>query len=176
MLTKADIEKYFMAEKQAALVVLIIGVVAIVLSLVFLLALRTNLFKGAAIPLLVLGLMQCAVGYSIYKRSDGDRIRNVYAYDMNPDQLRKEELPRMQKVEKHFVIYKAVEIGFAVIGIILIFLYKGQPEKSFWVGFGLTLLIQGVLLFGIESIASQRARSYTLQLSAWLNPAMKPNS
>ncbi|NML19727.1 hypothetical protein HHL16_02525 [Pseudoflavitalea sp. G-6-1-2] len=168
MLTKADIEKYFMAEKQAGLIVLIIGLVAIVLALVFFFALRTNLFKGAAVPLLLLGLMECAIGFSIYRKSDGDRIRNVYAYDMNPDQLRNEELPRMQKVEKHFVIYKVAELGFAIIGIVLIFLYKAQPEKSFWVGLGLTLLIQGVLLFGMETIAAQRAKVYTQKLAEWL--------
>lgn len=168
MFTKADIEKYFMAEKQAGLIVLIIGSIAVVLALVFFFALRTNLCKGAAIPLLLLGIMQCAIGFSVYRKSDGDRIRNVYAYDMNPDQLKNEELPRMQKVEKHFVMYKAMEIGFAIIGIMLILLYKGQPEKSFWVGLGLALLIQGVLLFGLEMMAAQRAKVYTKKLSEWL--------
>ena len=168
MLTKPDIEKYFMAEKQAGLLVLVIGVIAVLIGLIFFLVLKTNLFKGAAIPLLVLGALECFVGYSIYKRSDADRISNVYAYDMNPQQLRTEELPRMETVNKNFVIYKGVEVGLAVLGIILMILYRGQAERSFWVGFGLTLVIQGVLLFGMETIATQRAKDYTRKLSAYL--------
>ena len=168
MLTKADIEKYFMAEKQAGLIVLIIGLIAIVLALIFFFAIRTGLFKGAAIPFLFLGLMECMIGYAIYNRSDNDRIKNVYAYDMNPQQLKTEELPRLQKLDKHFVVYKSVEVGFALLGIIIMLLFLGQAEKSFWVGLGLALLIQGILLFGIETIASQRAKEYTRKLSAWL--------
>lgn len=168
MLSKADIEKYFLSEKQAALMVLIIGAIAILLGLIFLFALRTSLFKGAAVPLLVLGLLECIVGYAIHKRSDADRVRLVYAYDMNPQQLKSEELPRMQEVNRKFVIYQAVEIGLVVIGIALLILYRGQTERSFWVGLGLSLIIQGVLLFGMETISTQRAKEYTRKLSAYL--------
>lgn len=168
MLTKTDIEKYFLAEKQGAMLVLIIGGIAILLGLIFFLAFRTSLFRGAAIPLVVLGIFECVIGYGIFKKTDEERIKLVYAYDMNPDQLRTEELPRLQELNKRFVIYKAVEIGLVLFGIILMILYRGRPERSFWVGFGLTLIIQGVLLFGIESIAAQRAKEYTRKLSAYL--------
>ncbi|MBO9634457.1 MAG: hypothetical protein J7578_15185 [Chitinophagaceae bacterium] len=168
MLTKSDIEKYFLAEKQGALLVLIIGGIAILIGLIFFVAFRTGLFRGAAIPLLVLGIMECFVGYGIYKRSDEERIKLVYAYDMNPSLLKTEELPRMQELNKRFRIYQAVEIGFVLVGIILMILYNGRTERSFWVGFGLTLVIQGVSLFGIETMATQRAKEYTRKLSGYL--------
>jgi uncharacterized membrane protein HdeD (DUF308 family) len=168
MLTKPDIEKYFLAEKQGAMMVLIIGAIAVLIGLIFFFALRTSLFKGAAIPLLVLGILECFVGYVVHKRSDGERIKLVYAYDMDPQQLKTQELPRMQEVNKKFVVYKAVELGLVLAGLILLILYRGQSERSFWVGFGLSLVIQGVLLFGIETIATQRAKEYTRKLSAYL--------
>ena len=55
MLTKADIEKYFIAEKQESLVFLVIGIAAILLALIFYFAVKTQVFRGAAMPLLVLG-------------------------------------------------------------------------------------------------------------------------
>lgn len=168
MLTKTDIEKYFLAEKQGALMVLIIGAIAILIALIFFFVFKSNLFKGAAIPLIALGIMECVVGYSIHKRSDEERVKLVYAYDMNPQQLKTEELPRLQELNKRFVIYQAVEVGFVMAGIILMLLYNGISERSFWVGFGLCLVIQGVLLFGIETMAAQRTKEYSRKLSAYL--------
>lgn len=168
MLTKPDIEKYFLAEKQAALIVLIIGAIAVLLALIFFFAFRTSLFKGAAVPLLALGILECIVGYTIHKKSDADRVRIVYAFDMNPQQLKSEELPRMQEVNKKFGTYQAFEIGLVVIGIVLLIMYRGQTERTFWVGLGLGLIIQGILLFGMETISTQRAKEYTRKLSAWL--------
>lgn len=52
MFSKAEIEKYFTAEKQGSLLFLVIGVVAIILELVFYLGLKTSFYKGAAIPIL----------------------------------------------------------------------------------------------------------------------------
>src|SRR5437762_4412597 len=98
MFSKQDIEKYFLAEKQLGLLFIVVGAVAIVLAIIFFFLLKTSFYKGAAIPLLVIGLIQLIAGTTVYKRSDNDRIRNVYAYDMNPGQLKNEELPRMQAV------------------------------------------------------------------------------
>lgn len=160
MLTKADIEKYFIAEKQESLVFLIIGIVAIVLALLFYFAGKTHIYKGAAIPLFVIGLIQAGAGYAVYVRSDDQRISQVYAYDMNPDQLKTVELTRMRKVKMNFLIYRWVEIGAVVTGIILIILFKNQPEKSFWLGFGIALAIMAVVLFFADYIAEKRAVNY----------------
>ena len=86
MFTKADIEKYFNAEKQESLLFMLIGVAGIIAALVFFFFLKTNFHKGAAIPFMLVGLLLAMVGYIVYKRRDDDRIRNVYAYDMNPSQ------------------------------------------------------------------------------------------
>ena len=85
MLTRADIEKYFLAEKQTGLIFIVIGVVAILLAIGFFFYWKTSLFKGMAIPLLIFGLLEAIAGYTIYNRSDKQRIDNVYAFDMNPE-------------------------------------------------------------------------------------------
>ena len=106
MLTKSDIEKYFIAEKQESLLFLIIGIIAIICAIVFILFLKNNFWRGAAVPLIIVGLIQCIVGFTVYNRSDKDRASNVYAFDMNPQQLKQKELPRMKAVNKNFVFYK----------------------------------------------------------------------
>ena len=47
MLTKADIEKYFIAEKQESLVFLVIGIAAIVLALIFYFTVKTQSLPGS---------------------------------------------------------------------------------------------------------------------------------
>ena len=160
MLTKADIEKYFIAEKHESLVFLIIGLVVIILALIFYFSAKTQLYRGAALPLLVLGLMQAVAGYTVYMRSDDQRISQVYAYDMNPDQLKTIELTRMRKVKTNFLIYRWIEIGALVAGLILIVLFFKQPLTSYWLGFGITLTMMAAELFIADFIAEKRAVHY----------------
>jgi uncharacterized membrane protein HdeD (DUF308 family) len=163
-LTKADIEKYFIAEKHESLLFLIIGLVAIVLGLIFYFGVRTHMAKGAAVPFLLLGLIQAIVGYTVYQTSDDQRVNQVYAYDMNPAQLKTKELARMGKVNRHFILYRLIEIGGVLTGIVLILIFRNRPENHFWVGLGIALSVMGAELFIADFIAAKRALQYTQQL------------
>ncbi len=169
MLTKQLIEKYFIAEKNESLIFLIIGIIAIVLAFVCYQFLKTNFYKGAAIPLLVLGLLQAIAGYTVYTRSDKQRIDNVYAYDMNPDKIKNEELPRMKTVNRNFLIYRWIEILFLAAGLLLIFLYRTHVDKTFWYGLGIALAIEAALLLAADYVAADRARRYTEQIEIFVN-------
>jgi hypothetical protein len=167
MLTKTDIEKYFNAEKNESLLFIIIGVAAIMLAIVFFFYLKTNWYKGAAIPFMVVGLMHLVVGFTVYKRSDGDRIRITYAYDMNPGDLTTKEIPRMELVNKNFIIYRYTEIALLLVGLLLYYYFKGNINKSFWAGLGLALCIEASISLGADYFAEKRATVYTNQLKAF---------
>src|SRR5450432_2937294 len=173
MLTKSDIGKYFIAEKQESLVFLVIGIAAVVLALIFYFMVKTHVCRGLAVPLLVLGLMQAVAGYSVYVKSDDQRISQVYAYDMNPDQLKTTELTRMRKVKMNFLIYRWVEIGSIIAGIALVLFFKNQPEKTFWLGFGFTLTLMAAELFIADFIAEKRAMHYVALLEMFKNQISK---
>jgi drug/metabolite transporter (DMT)-like permease len=160
MFTKADIEKYFNAEKAESWIFMAIGIIGIALSVIFFFVLKTNFYKGASVPLLLVGLLLGIVGFTVYKRSDSDRLRNVYAYDMNPAQLKQQEIPRMETVMKNFSIYRYIEIALAIIGICLFFYYGHYTEKFFWKGFGLTLAIMAILALSADYFAEKRGYFY----------------
>ena len=160
MFTKTDIEKYFNAEKSESWVFMSIGIIGIIVAIVFFFGLKTNFYKGAAIPLLLVGLLLGTVGYAVYKRSDEDRIRNVYAYGMDPAQLQNKEIPRMETVMKNFVIYRYIEITLALIGIGLFFYFKNNEVQFFWKGFGLTLAIMALLALSADYFAEKRGHVY----------------
>lgn len=160
MFTKTEIEKYFTGEKQESLVFLGIGIAAIAAAIIFLLIIKTSFYNGMAWPLIIIGLVMTVVGYTIFKRSDDDRKRNVYAYDMNPGQLKEKEIPRMEVVMKSFVTYRYVEIILAATGLFLCFYFNHKPAYSFWQGLGLGLSIMALLGLGADYFAEQRGRIY----------------
>jgi hypothetical protein len=164
MITRLDIEKYFVAEKQESLLFIAIGIAAIIIALLGLFVWKTQCWKGAAIPLIAIALIQIIVGYTVYARSDEDRKRNVYALDMNPQQLITKELPRMEKVNKNFVVYRYVEIALLIAGLAIYFLSRGNIDKQFWLGLGIALAVQSALMLGADYFAEKRALVYTQQL------------
>ena len=97
MFSKTDIETYFNAEKGESLLFIIVGIAAIILAIIFFFVIKSNWYRGAAIPFVVVGMMHLIVGYTVYNRSDADRIRNTYAYDMNPSELKKKSCPGWKK-------------------------------------------------------------------------------
>lgn len=169
MFTKESIERYFFAEKQESLLFLIIGIAAIVLAALGWFWLKTSFYKGMAIPFVLVGLLMGIVGYTVYKRSDGDRIRNVYAYDMNPDELKSKEIPRMEIVMKNFVIYRYTEIVLLLAGIGLFFLYRTQTDKLFWGGIGMGLLIMAAIALVADGFAERRGAVYLEGLKSFVN-------
>ncbi len=160
MFTKADIEKYFHAEKSESWLFIVIAVVAVIAAIVFFFFIKTNFHKGVAAPLLLIGLLLGITGFTVYKRSDKDRLRNVYAYDMNPAQLKAQEIPRMETVMKNFVIYRYAEIALALLGIGLFVYFKNNEVHQFWKGFGIALAIMALLALAADYFAEKRGHVY----------------
>ncbi|MEP6711336.1 MAG: hypothetical protein ABJA37_02915 [Ferruginibacter sp.] len=161
MFSKTDIEKYFIAEKNESLLFIIIGIAAIALAVLFFFFIKTNWYKGAAIPFFIVGLLHLVVGYTVYKRSDADRQQNVYAYDMNPSLLKAKEIPRMEKVNTSFIIYRYTEIFLLIAGLALFLYFKNDSSKTFWVGLGVALAIEAAISLGADYFAATRAQVYT---------------
>lgn len=168
MFTKADIEKYFMAEKQESLLFILIGIAGVVSAIVFFFFLKSSFYKGATIPSLLIGLLLAVVGFTVYKRSDDDRRRNVYAYDLNPADLKDKELPRMKVVMKNFVIYRYTEIFLLLLGAALYVYFIKDIANDFWRGFGLALAVMSLLALTADYFAEKRGRTYTSGIESFI--------
>lgn len=160
MFTKADAEAYFTAEKIESLVFVLLGITAIVVALVFWLWLKTPLHKGAAVPIVVIGLLQFTVGYAVYSRSDAQRKDIVYKMDLNPDAIVTHEIPRMEKVMRNFVIYRWIEIGLLIAAFAGIFLFKNQPDKMMLYGVARGLAVMAAIALMADITAEKRGAVY----------------
>jgi protein-S-isoprenylcysteine O-methyltransferase Ste14 len=166
---KIAIEKYFSAEKSGSRLFMAIGIIAFIIALIFFFAMKENFYRGAAVPLAVVGLILTVVGFVVYKRSDNDRIRNVYAYDMNPGELREKELPRMRIVMRNFVILRWIEIILFLAGTGLYIYFIRDFEHDLLRGLGLGLAIMALLALLADHFAEKRGRIYTKELEDFVS-------
>jgi hypothetical protein len=160
MFTKTDIEKYFKAEKSASGLFITIGIASIVLAIIFFFFLKIEFYKGVAIPLFFFGLLLTIVGATIYKRSDQDRTRNVYAYDMNPSELKQKEIPRMQTAMKNFVLCRWIEIVLLAVGIGLYVYFIRDIDHDLWRGLGIGLSGMALVALIADYFAEKRGHVY----------------
>jgi hypothetical protein len=115
--------------------------------------------------LIVIGLIQCVVGFTVYTRSDKQKADVAYNIGMEPVSfVKQKELPRMKTVMKNFVIYRWIEIAFIVTGLVLVFIFRTNSDKTFWYGFGVALTIQAMLRLGADYFAEKRGEVYTNKL------------
>lgn len=147
---------------------LIICVISIIMAMVFLFGLKTNFFKGVAVVFLLLGVIEIIVGAVVYKRSDKDRLTQVYAYDMNPQKLKNEELPRIKKVNKTFVFLSYAEIVLGLAGLIVFLIFRNDPTKRFLCGISLGVFVQMIIIFSFDQVAAKRAMVYTKGLESFV--------
>jgi hypothetical protein len=162
------VHKYFMEEKQAGLIFLVIGSLAMIVGIICFFFLKSNpsFFKGVAIPLIAVGLIQGIVGYTVYSRSDKQRKDIAYSMGLEPVPFVKtNELPRMQKVMKSFNILMVVEIVLLVVGIGLFLYFNKTSDKSFWKGIGLSLAIMALTTGVLDFLAEKRGKQYTSELT-----------
>lgn len=163
------VHKYFMAERQAALGFLVIGSVAIIVALLFYFFIRTHpaFFKGAAIPLLLLGLLTAIAGFTLFQRSNQQRLHAAYAIGIDPGFIRQEELPRMEKVLRNFRLLFWVELVLLATGLSLFIYYR--PAMHWAGGLGLSLAIMAGMMLLADQLAEKRARIYTKELAKQIN-------
>jgi drug/metabolite transporter (DMT)-like permease len=156
-----------MAEKQASLIFVFIGSAAIVLSVIFFFFTKSNpsFYKGAAIPLFAIGLLLGVVGYTVYDRSERQRRSVAYEMGLNPSAYtNNQELPRMKKIMKNFIIYRYTEIILALAGVGLFFFFRNKDDKQFLTGLGLTLAIMAITALAADYFAEKRGALYTKEL------------
>ena len=159
MKAKQFIYTYFKSEQIESLLLLAIGMITMTEALYFLWGATFSAFyKGLAWPLLWIGIVEVAFGASIYFRSIVD-VRKVEGYFNNdPSKLTSEELPRMKKLMKNYVIYRWFEAILSVVGVLLIISMNSTSDH--WMGIGTGLWFQGGVMLVSDYFAERRGAVY----------------
>jgi hypothetical protein len=153
----SPVVNYFNGEKWESYLFLLMGIITIFLSIYLVFVLKTSFWKGVAIPFLLVGLLELMVGYTIVNRSPKDIIRVGNFIKNEPQKVRTEEIPRMEKVMDNFNMFRWVEIILIAMGIILMY---STIQDTFWRGLGLGLFIQAGIVLGLDFFAERRGHTY----------------
>jgi hypothetical protein len=121
---------------------------------------RTALARGAAWPIVVIGVIQTGAGIVVYSRTDAQVGRLDEQMARDPGALRSEELARMQRVNTEFVILKWTELGLAAGGVALTTYGIAQDDDTLK-GVGLGLAAQATVMLILDLFAGGRADRYT---------------
>jgi hypothetical protein len=151
------ISKYFNEEKYESVFFVLVGIIAIILSIYFFTKLKLPFYNGISYALLAVAAIQLTVGTFVYFRSPKDiiRVENFVKYEKL--KIQTDEIPRMNVVMKNFILYRWIEISLAVLGIF--FFFYLNPE-SLMKGLGIGLAIQSSLMLFLDYFAEKRGFEY----------------
>ncbi|MFN3589535.1 MAG: hypothetical protein ACK4UP_09135 [Spirosomataceae bacterium] len=153
--------KYFQGEKVESYIFMMIGVLAFAMAFYFFFALKTSFWKGVALPLIIVALLEFVVGYTIVTRSQKDIARVETYLQQAPESIKTIEIPRMEKVLSNFVGYRYVEIALIILGIVLMY---SSMQDTFWRGLGLGLFMQTSIVLCLDFFAERRGHIYVIYL------------
>ncbi len=151
-----NILKYFAGEKLQCSIGILLGLSGLLLSVYFI-YLSKPVFKGVAFAFIPLSLLLLSICIGIVMRTPKDIKRVSSYYENEPVKMQTEELQRMEKVMKTFPIIKKVEIGFIIVGILLLIFFGNNGIIK---GVGIGLIIQGLILYGFDHFAQSRGKIY----------------
>jgi hypothetical protein len=152
------IKSYLNAEKSESLIFVCIGMVSISFATYLLFKWSDSFYKGFAIPVITVGLIQLLVGGIVYLRTDSQIMNLETLHQQNSTDFKNSETTRMNVVMKNFLLYKKVEVAFVVIGLLVLLT---ATSKQFWVGVGVGMLLQGALMLTADIFAERRGAEYT---------------
>lgn len=107
--------------------------------------------------MMVLGIVQIMVGSTVARRTDQQVEDLEKLLAQSPDEFVRIEMPRMTAVMRNFAVLRWVEIGFIVVGLILILL---NTEFNVWKGMGAALLAEGIIMLTADFFANKRGQAY----------------
>ena len=160
------IVKYFTGERLESFLFLGLGLLGLALAVIFLSVTKTSFMKGIAIPFILVAALEIIVGLTLIYRSPKDIIRVETYLSKKTEMIQKEEIPRMEKVMRNFVIFRYTEITLIIIGVILMY---GARQNSLWNGIGVGLFIQSSTVLLLDFFAERRGEVYLEYLKSMID-------
>jgi hypothetical protein len=158
--------KYFTGERLESFLFFGLGVAGVALAIFFFFSLKSSFFKGMAIPVILVSILEIIVGLTIIDRSPKDIMRVESYLSESREMIKKVEIPRMEKVMENFVIFRYAEIILIIAGILLMYGFK---HNLLWNGIGVGLFIQSSIVLLLDFFAERRGEIYLSYLRSLIN-------
>jgi hypothetical protein len=153
------IAAYFSGEKNGGLVLAGVGI-AMLITAVVLFPARLEL-RSLAITVGVWSLLQLGIGIGLFLKTDAQVGALQSQLATSKDAMTATELPRMEKVQKNFVVLEMVWVAMIVVGAVVAWRMK---ENSAVAGVALGILINASVLLAFDIVAERRGATYLAAL------------
>lgn len=161
-------QSYFRGERVESLVFIApFGLFCLMMAAAALRVERNAFGWGFAVPMILLALLGLGVGGGVGLRTPGQLEKLTTQYQQDPKTFLAEELPRMEKVNRNWPIYRAAWITFVLAGLGLRFGLSADWAH----GLGIGLMFLGAAGIIIDGFAERRAHVYVDALQALQNSA-----
>ncbi|MEO8503649.1 MAG: hypothetical protein ABI609_07110 [Acidobacteriota bacterium] len=152
---KDQIARYFQAEKFESALFVLAAAAAIAISI--LLINSASEYRWIAVPLIAIALIQIVVGGTVLARTNRQVDRLTNQLDTDPLDYRAQELQRMDRVQRNFKLYEAIEITLLLGGIALSYFMRSRID---WYAVGIGFIAQSALMLVFDLVAAHRAEVY----------------
>jgi hypothetical protein len=152
---KEHLVSYFAAEKSESYVFLAAALVALIVS-VWLFA-SGNTYRGMAVPLVLVALIEIGVGGTIVFRTDKQVATLSTQLESEPARFKEAETARMTKTMAGFRVYKIAELAIFALGVGLTF---ALAKKPFAYSAGIGCIAQSSFLLVCDLFAEHRGAAY----------------
>jgi hypothetical protein len=133
-----------------------------------------DLGTGAAAAILPVSAIQIGAGLVLIVRTKGQLRDLLTLHGKNPAAYRREELPRMQRVNFWFDVYMVAEVSLMALGGASL-IFGVADDRPGFVGAGVGLAAQSGAMLTFDLFASRRADRYTHFIER-LTPVVGPTS
>ncbi len=147
---------YFEGEKSAGLVLAVVGALALAWGGLVLRGGAGDL-RGALWPVMLVGVLQLAVGVGLYARTDAQVAGLRAQHAREPAAFFAAETARMEKVQRSFVAIEWVELALLVVGVALALGRKGSTTA--W-GVGTGMVVQAAVMLAFDLVAERRGAAW----------------
>lgn len=151
-----ELLRYFHAEERAAALFVGLGAAALALAAWFFVG--AHPLRPALWPLAGIGLVQLAVGATVYFRTERQVRDLISRLNSDPAAFRALEAGRMTTVQRTFVLLRWLELILIALGLLLVLFGAEWAPWAHGVGWG--LLVQSVVTFACDHFAERRGAEY----------------
>lgn len=152
---RLEIAAYFGGERAESLVFLITGAIAAAISA--LLWTTHGYDAGVARGIAPFAVIEIAVGLVTFARTASQAALATKLLSDDPRRYFEMETTRLRRVIIGFRVYRAIELGLLIVGIVIVLLWK---KWTFSYGFGTGLVIQAAILLVLDLLGMRRAEDY----------------
>lgn len=154
----AFLHQYLSGQRLTALLFIGAGALALLLSLWLLR--RRSAWRGMAVPLVLIALLQWGVGGTLYLRSAAQATQLPQWQQFHrdaPAAFKAQERTRLNTVFADLELYRSIELGLLALGMAMAVLLRNRP---FWLAFGSGLALQACVLLMLQAFAAARTHEY----------------